>query len=807
MYMRTAPVFFVALSMFAAAAQDSVRLRGHVLDDNNAPVPGAEITVRYESRDVITFSDPTGDFTLLIPKPGDYEVRVSSPGYFELRQRNVRFNAGVNDLSLVMNRLREAVESLNVSAASPNLEMDKTAPEQRLESMELLEVPYRDSNFQNALHVLPGVVQDSRGGIHVNGGAQNQAYYTLDSFNISDPLTGSLQSRLSVEAVQSMTVQSGSVPAEFGKGTSGVVAINTKMGDDRLHYSATNFFPGFEYRKRPLLGSWTPRFSLSGPLQKGKIWFSDSLTAQYSQDVVRDLPAGQDQSSSWRYSNLFRTQINLTPSNILYAGFLVNQSASVRNGLGALDPPSTTTDQRAHQLFFDIKDQLYFGRGSLLEYGYASNRTYGRQIPQGHDPYVFTPFGRSGNYFVDGTQRAGRDQFLANYFLPSFTRAGGHQVKMGIDMDHLDYWQDNRRTGFLNYGLNNVLIRQVTYTGSGRVSRSNFESAAYLEDSWRVRPHFLLELGLRADWDQILHNWNTGPRIGFAWAPFGLEHTKISGGYGMLYDATNLGLFARISDQVPISTIYGLPGAPPILSISSFLIGAHHLNTPRSQNFNLGVEQQFPNGYFTSIRALSRRGSHGLSYFDTTQLAQEVVYSLLDHRRDSYDSLEFTVRHNMRKQYEWLASYTRSRAVSNAVIDLSVDEPLLVTSNYGRLPWDAPNRFLSWGFLPSGLKNWSIMYLFEWHSGFPYSVRNERGQVVGNVNAARFPEFLELDLHVERQFAFYGQHWAWRMGVNNITGRLNPNFVNNDVNSPQYGQFFGGQRQTVGFRIRWLGKG
>lgn len=805
--MRTVAGLVLALSIWVACAQEYARIRGHVLDENSAPVANAEITVRYESRDLITLSDPTGAFTLLVPKAGDYAIRVTSPGYFELSDRKIYFNTGANELTLVLNRVRESSESLKVSAVSPNLEMDKSAPEQRLESTEFLEIPFRDNTFQNSMRILPGVTQDNGGGTHVNGGAQSQAYYSLDSFNISDPLTGTFESRLSVEAVQSMTVTSGAVSAEYGKGTAGVVALNTKMGDDRFRYSATNFFPGFEYRKRPILGSWTPRFNLSGPLEKGKIWFSDSLTAQYAKDVVRDLPPGQDQSSSWRYSNLFRSQVNLTPSNILYAGFLVNQSAAVRDGLGALDPPSTTTDQRAHQLFFDVKDQLYFGHGSLLEYGYASNRTYGREIPQGHDFYVFTPYGRSGNYFVDGTRRASRDQFLANYFLPSFTWAGGHQIKAGIDMDRLDYWQDIRRTGFVNYGVDNVLVREVTFAGNGRVSQSNFETAAYLEDSWRLRPHLLLELGLRSDWDQILHNWNTGPRAGFAWAPFGLQHTKISGGYGLLYDATNLGLFARTSDQVPISTLYGLPGGAPFSSISSFLIGQRHLESPRSQNFNLGVEQQFPNGFFTSVRAISRRGSHGLSYFDTTGLASDVVYSLLDHRRDAYDALEFTVRHNMHKQYEWLASYTRSRVVSNAVLDLSADQPLIVLNNYGRLPWDAPNRFLSWGFLPAGLKNWSLMYLFEWHSGFPYSVRDERGDVIGNVNASRFPDFVELNLDVERQFEYRGQRWAWRMGVNNILGRLNPNFVNNDVNSPQYGQFFGGQRQSVGFRIRWLGKG
>lgn len=806
--MRFAATLLFACSVWVVLAQDSVSLHGRVVDDNNAPVANAQVAVRLDSQKFVAFSDPTGAFTLRLPRPGVYNVRVTNPGFFELREQSVSLTAGENELSLVLNRLREASETVNVSAVSPNLDMDTTTPQRRLSSTELLEIPYHSNNtVQNALGTLPGVVEDSGGGIHVNGAAENQVYYTLDGFNIGDVLTGSFQSRISVEAVQSMTVESGSLPAEYGKGTAGVVNVTTKMGDDRFRYSATNFIPGFQYRKSLILGSWNPRFNVSGPIKKGKIWFSDSINGQYAKDVVEDLPPGQDQSYAWRYSNMFRAQINLTPSNILFAGFLVNQSVAVRNGLSALDPPPTTTDLRGHQYFFDLKDQLYFGHGSLLEYGFATNRTYGRQIPQGHDLYIYTPFGRAGNYFIDGRQRGGRDQFLANYFLPSFTWAGSHQIKAGIDFDRLTYWQDMNRTGFVNYNVQNLPVREVVFAGSGMVGQTNFESSAYVEDSWRVRADLLLQVGLRFDRDDILHDWNTGPRIGLAWSPFGLAHTKISGGYGLLYDETNLGLFARSADQTPVSTFYLTPGGEPFYSISSFLVGRRALESPRAHNFNLSVEQEFGSGYFLTVRGILRRGSHGLSYFDSTgALAPEIVYSLLDQRRDSYGALEWTLRHNMHKQYEWLVSYTRSRAASNAVLDLSADQPLIVTSNEGRLPWDAPNRFLSWAFLPTPFKKYSFMYLFEWHSGFPYQVQNEFGQVIGNVSSERFPDFIELDLAAERQINFRGQRWALRLGVDNVLGRLNPDIVNNDINSPQYGQFFGGQRQTVDFRIRWLGK-
>src|SRR5260370_31150501 len=136
--MRAAAGLVVAVVTGVASAQESVRLKGNVVDENNTPVANAEVTIRYESRDVIAYSDPTGAFSFLLLMPGDYSIRVSCPGYFELRGRSVHLDAGANDVSLVLNRVREASESVNVSALSQSLEMDKTVPEHRLDSTALL---------------------------------------------------------------------------------------------------------------------------------------------------------------------------------------------------------------------------------------------------------------------------------------------------------------------------------------------------------------------------------------------------------------------------------------------------------------------------------------------------------------------------------------------------------------------------------------------------------------------------------------------------------------------------------------------
>jgi outer membrane receptor protein involved in Fe transport len=812
----------------ASQAQVAVDLTGRVTDENNAPVARALLSLRSETTGdepvrLETVSDANGTFRLQLPAPGEYVVSAEREGYFRLEDRPVRFEGGSNELSLVLNHLREVFESVEVTASPPMLDHDRTTAGETLTGVEILSVPYPTThNLRNALRVMPGVVQDTRGRIHVNGGSEEQTVYLLDGFNVSDPLTGRFESRLSVEAVRSVEILTSNPSAEYGKGSAGALILKTPTGDDKLRYSGTNFVPGIEQHKGLIIGNWTPRFNLSGPLRRGRAWFSDSMDIQYDQHVVEELPKGQDRTSSWRLSNLLRNQINLSPSDILYTGFLINYWNAPRRGLSVLDPMETTVDRRSRQWFFHFKDQIYFGRGVLLEAGYAANRTFGREVPQGGGLYIFTPEGKQGNYFVDAVRKARRDQWLVNLFMPSFELAGGHQLKLGLDLDRLNYWQDVRRTGYVYHRADGSLLRRVVFGGSGLLQHSNKEASFYVQDSWKLRPKLLFELGVRLDWDAIVRNASGSPRFGFSWAPGGLEHTKISGGYAVIHDATNLRLFTRPVDQHALTTYFSRDGSVQRgPAVSFFSIENTNLKRPRYHNWSLGVEQRLPGNFYARAGYLRRRGRDGFTYANAVEsgrlprpgkIAQlgasavDAFYILGNQRRDVYDALELAVRRVFERQYGWSASYTRSRAFSNAVVDVNVDDPVIVTHNIGRMPWDSPNRLKSWGYLPTFRKKWSVAYLLEYRTGFPFSIQNEEGAMVGEINSFRFPAYFELNLHLERRFEFRGHRWAWRGGFNNITNHKNPNVVNNNTGSPNFMSFYGGSGRVLTFRIRWLGR-
>src|SRR5262249_48434048 len=152
---------------------------------------------------------------------------------------------------------------------------------------------------------------------------------------------------------------------------------------------------------------------------------------------------------------------------------------------------------------------------------------------------------------------------------------------------------------------------------------------------------------------------------------------------------------------------------------------------------------------------------------------------------------QVSVRQALSGQYEWMASYTRSRAQSNAIVDPNSAQALQVLPSFVPMPWDSPNRILGWGYFPLTLKNFAASVLGDMRSGFPFSVRQQNGMISGGVDSYRYPVNFNLNVAIERMMAFRGYRFALRVGADNLTNQANPTAVNNVIGSPQYLQFFG----------------
>ncbi|MEN6602929.1 MAG: TonB-dependent receptor, partial [Bryobacteraceae bacterium] len=590
-----------------------VVVHGRVVDENAAPVAGARITLRPGPLE--THSGPTGTFTLTLPALGNYVIHVDRNGYYEIKDHPVEVE-GSREITLVMNTVREVFQSMDVNERPSPVDLAQTQKEERLSGTIVNDIPYPASHsLRNSMKLMPGVVQDSTGALHFNGSSEDQVLYLLNGFNITDPITGGLQTRLGMEGVRSLQYSSGLYSPEFGKGSAGALAIRTNSGADEFRYTATNFFPGADMQQGIRLGDWYPRFGVSGPIVRRRAWFADNIDAEYNQAVVSGLPKGANTRSGWAGGNLLHTQVNVTPSNILFADFLVNMDHQGRVGLGPLDPVSTTLNLRSRQYFASVKDQAYLGRGALIEFGYAHNYVVDRQFSRGQELYVVSPGGRSGNHFQNFNQTASRDQFLLDAYLPAFKLAGTHQIKTGADANRLHYTGDFRRTGYEIVGLTGQLLSKTMYQGPAFFGISDTEMSFYVLDSWRINKRLQLDLGVRHDWDQQIRDHAWSPRIAFSWSPFATGRTRVSGGYAVTHDAVNFNLLGRPMDQVAATVQYNADGTPTgPASMATFARGSGQLRLPRGTNWSLGVDHQLKEHLFASAYYLRRRGTEGFTF-------------------------------------------------------------------------------------------------------------------------------------------------------------------------------------------------
>jgi hypothetical protein len=813
-------------ALFGLPLCADVALHGRVVDENEAPVRDARVTARPAGVAAIAGAnswqaqtDPDGAFTLTFPAPGDYMVSVEREGYYTLMDRAVHIEAA-EELTFAINSVREVFQSENVNEETSPVDVGQAQNQERLTGTEVNDIPYANSHsLRNSFALMPGVVEDATGALHVNGSEENQVNYLLNGFDVTNPITGQFQTVLAVEGIRSVDLSSGRYSPEFGKGTAGVMGIRTENGTDAFHYTATDFIPGFSFQQGLHLSNWYPRLGITGPIVRGRAWFSDTFDSQYDQAVVTGLPRGQDTRSGWAGSNLLHTQVNLTPSNILFADFLVNLDDEGRIGLGPLNPVSTTSTVHTREYFGSIKDQEYFGHGLLLEFGYAHNYFSDTQTPQGQNLYLITPTGNSGNYFVNSTQGASRDQGVVHVYLPKFNFWGSHQIEAGGDVDWLHYNADYHRTGYQVFGVSDQLIQETLFPSPALFHVVDKEASAYLLDTWRVSKALQFNLGIRQDWDQSLGDVAWSPRLSFSWSPLPSGRTRISGGYALTHDAVTLAMLGLPLDQTAATTQYnasGTPAGPP--SLTTYTIPNAGLVLPRANNWTLGVDHQVTEHVYLTAKYLRRRGTDTFAFINT--LAPDAppsflplpngsmggVYQLTNLRRDDYDSFQISARQTFSGQFEWMASYTWSRAISNAVIDPNSALPLQVLPNLVPMPWDAPNRFLAWTYLPLPWKNWAISALADMRTGFPFSVRDASGPVVGAFDSYRYPLNFDLNIAIERMVTLRGYRFALRGGVDNLTNQANPTQVNNVIGVPQYLQFLGDEGRHFVVRIRFFGR-
>ena len=790
-------------------AADTGDCIGVVLDEDGIPVGSAHVGLQGSiGKAFQAETDSVGHFAIRGIPAGDYKIEVRKEGFFLLSGQLVTLHAGSNELHFTLNHEQELHEQVQVAAPANQIDPEDTAQRSTMTAEEIRDIPVPNTHsLQQSLIAMPEILQDNLANLHVAGARSGDTQYMLDGFEIGNPVNGTLTSRFNVDATRGVEVQTGGMSAAYAHSGAALLNLVTPDGDDRWRFGTTDPAPGINIQEGAHLGNWYPRFTFSGPLEKGRFWFSDSVSAQHTIQVVEELPSSGNIFEEWAGDNLLRLQFNVTPRQILHASFLYNRAHDDNLGLDPLDPQSTTVTAEQRRTFESLKDQFFAG-DTLFEIGVAADGGILEYIPQGTQPFVLLLAGTTGNYFQHLRQHGKRAQAVGNVIIGSRHWMGSHRFAAGANVAGVDFSQLAARGEIQALRADGTLVRQSTFIGAPTLRVSNTQAGGFFQDTWTLSKYVLLQAGVRMDWDRFTQSAMAGPRISGNALPFGNDRAKISLGWGIYNAPLNLGLLGQSFDQQQVDTFYDATGKIIVQGpvTSQFVLPAAGLQQPRFTISSAGWQEKLGKGTMVSLQLLNREGLHQFAYVDQQPSQPGGIFLLEDNRRDRYRAATFSARHVFSADLQFYGAYSKSRAETNEVLNTALGTVFYAPQQSAPLAWDAPNRLLTWGWVPTHIWKTQLSYFFEYRTGYPFSAVNLQQQLVGAPNSLRFPAYASLNLALERKFGFYGYLWAVRVEGINILGRQNPDTVVNNVNATNFGAFSGGQGRATTLRVRFVGK-
>jgi hypothetical protein len=482
------------------------------------------------------------------------------------------------------------------------------------------------------------------------------------------------------------------------------------------------------------------------------------------------------------------------------------------------------------------------GDQTWSDFGAGFTRTFTADAPAGMHTQV-------DGYF-NAFSRFPLNHFRRNIQISDIVtlKVGSHLLKFGGDVRRsiLDLQEFFRGDPFVRFratftgdaaadfllGLPSVVEQIAEDSNRPRTT----EYALFVQDDWTVSPRLTMNLGLR--WDPYLpfidetdrfsqvrlgqqstvfpsapegvvfpgdagvprsiiesRLSNVGPRLGFAWDPFGTSRTSVRGGYGVFYSQIRQQAHNQISTNQPFSlklTINNPPGGidhpyqttgnpfpfvPPqtpeerstyrFLTPMAMTQWDPDFRNAIAQQWNLNVQQQL---FGTSIATIAYVGSRGDHLFMTNELNPAIFGApgrTLDERRpmfpifasvtnqssdarSSYHALQLSLNKRFSRGFSILSNYTWSKLLDNASGDGDgPPNPFDLDANWGLSDLDLDHRFVTsfiWqlpdltgrtGSIRHVLGGWQANAIVTLEAGSPFSIVSGRDNSQSGVNRDR----------------------------------------------------------------------
>ncbi len=781
-------------------------VRGRIItiesDGTRSVIPAAAVMIESTELSRKTTADEQGSFGFGDLPSGRYQIRASAPGMVGSASLEVGLGQSV-DVQVVM-EIESLKESVTVNG---NVDRVITAePEQQTEIKRstILNAPTEDDRADTLLPLIPGVVRGPDGLINMKGARSSQSGSLVNNVSVVDPVTGNPAMSLPIDVVESATIVSNPYDPEYGRLAGAVSKIETTTSNfNDFHFSIQNLVPRPRNRDGDFVGieAATPRATFTGPLLKNKVAFTESFEYRFVRTPVNSLPP-LDRDMKFEGMTWFtQADVNLNSQQSMTATFTLYPQKLNYLGLNTFAPQPSTPDLHQRGDMASLQHRLAINSDSLLLSQFTYRQFDADVTPNSNAPYELLVETTTGGFFDRQARRSNHTEWQEIYEKEPPGFLGGHDLKFGVDYVHDDY---DGRTALLPVtivGVSNLPLEQITFGPASQFTIKQNAIAWFAGDKWQPLQRLTIDLGVRFDRDSITDDVNTAPRAGFALMLTKDARTVLKGGAGLFYDRVPLNVASF--PYLPGRTVAWLSPAGAILGSENFVNAIPAgLKNPRSVGWNVELDRQLTSALVVRAGFQERNTARDFVLDPQANLG---LMSLSNTGRSFYREFQLTAQYKV-KRGTLNASYVRSKAYGN-LNDFNqffgnYANPVINPDERGRLPWDAPNRFLAWGQFAAPFK-FTILPVFDLHTGFPYSIIDQTREFVGPRDSERFPRFASLDTQVTRPIPLpFTEKVKARIGfsVFNLLNRFNPRDVQSDIDSDRFGAMFNG----VG-RI-WRGK-
>ena len=344
----------------AAAGQDVAGILGQVTDESGAVLPGVTVTAKSPSLQVPSMSvitDERGEYRLTPLPIGSYEVSYELSGFSTIRREGLRLTSGFTakiDIALKVGSLEESIQ---VTGASPVVDVTSTSTSSRLTTEMLESTPTGRVGFFALLAQAPGV----RNSLDIGGSSQNansitfrafgqsgESWQTLEGILTTSAKTGQSGNYFDYASVEEARVQSigadaemplrGIMMAAIVKSGSNAFHSSTWFSDTSSKFQSSNLDDALRAQGLSSPAELEARHTLSsdlgGRIVRDRLWFYTGVSRSRNREQVLGAykpdgsPALDDKLSVWLNA---KVSYQMTKNHKLVGFEQLQHKGAVRN--------------------------------------------------------------------------------------------------------------------------------------------------------------------------------------------------------------------------------------------------------------------------------------------------------------------------------------------------------------------------------------------------------------------------------------------------------------------------------------------